>query len=267
MDKFNNPSGNVNNNDNNPWDYQPDQIDNTQEIPAVDNTEPTGENATNNEPDHAPEHTPSNHYNAPETKHKSHIGRNLFIGAVAVAVAGTVALFNGGQTSATAPEEPVPSEQISTDEDHNQPSLSSQTDNPNTESYDKAPSHADGLSIEEFANTCDASTLEQAYANEGGDLELRLAGRMEDMGYNVTNSGMRTTYDGVLCAAALGDFDLIDNSDKFGQIQVLAQIESNSFNIQLSVFPFDVETDKAVQYDTDTIPTPEEAAQILADNS
>ena len=36
MDKYNNPSDNTNNNDdNNTWDYQPDQIDDTQEIPVA----------------------------------------------------------------------------------------------------------------------------------------------------------------------------------------------------------------------------------------
>lgn len=273
MDKYNNPSGNTNSNDNNPWDYRPDQIADTQEIPVVDNTEPTEENAASNDPDHIPEYTPSSYYNASETEHKSHIGRNLFIGAVAVtAVAGSIALFNGNNqpTKATDATGITQTEQLTDTENSNTQfspdSYGLKPDPEKIQNYNDNMLYLDGLTVQEFSNSCGVDNLMQAYQYAGEDLGSRLETCVEQMGYNVNNSGIRTTAAGTLCATSLGSFDINTDDNKFGSIQILAQIEDNNFNIQISVFPFDPDIDKVIEYNTDTIPTPEEAAQILADN-
>lgn len=275
MDKYNNPSGNTNSNDNNPWDYRPDQIDDTQEIPVVDNAEPAEENAASNGPDHTPEYTPSSDYNAPETEHKSHIGRNLsIVGAVAVAaVAGSIALFNGNNqpTKATDATGITQTEQLTDTENSNtqfSPDLYGLKPDPEKiQNYNDNMLYLDGLTVQEFSNSCGVDNLMQAYQYAGEDLGSRLKTCVEQMGYNVNNYGIRTTAAGTLCATSLGSFDINTDDNKFGSIQILAQIEDNNFNIQISVFPFDPDTDKVIEYNTDTIPTPEEAAQILADNS
>lgn len=275
MDKYNNPSGNTNSNDNNPWDYRPDQIDDTQEIPVVDNAEPAEENAASNGPDHTPEYTPSSDYNAPETEHKSHIGRNLsIVGAVAVAaVAGSIALFNGNNqpTKATDATGITQTEQLTDTENSNtqfSPDLYGLKPDPEKiQNYNDNMLYLDGLTVQEFSNSCGVDNLMQAYQYAGEDLGSRLKTCVEQIGYNVNNYGIRTTAAGTLCATSLGSFDINTDDNKFGSIQILAQIEDNNFNIQISVFPFDPDTDKVIEYNTDTIPAPEEAAQILADNS
>lgn len=280
MDKYNNPSGNTNSNDNNPWDYRPDQIDDTQEIPVVDNTEPTEENAASNDPDHIPEYTPSSYYNASETEHKSHIGRNLFIGAVAVAaVAGAVAMFSGNQVKATQPNTsataPATHEQkkytggykyIHAENDTNveQPL---EPDANKIQEYKETEPYVDGLSVTEFSNYCGFDNLSESYQYRGETISGALEACIEDMGYNVPSSGIRTTPDGVLCITSLGEFELGTNTDSFGEIQVLAQIENNIFNIQLSIFPFSPDTDRVLEYNSDVVPTPDEARQMLADNN
>ena len=271
MDKHNNPSGNINNSNDNPWEYQANEVENTQEIPVVNDESPRG-NGDNNMHS-APEYTPSTY--APETKQESHLGRNLsIVGAVAVAaVAGSIALFNGNNqpTKATDATDITRTEQLTDTENSNTQfspdSYGLKPDPEKIQNYNDNMLYLDGLTVQEFSNSCGVDNLMQAYQYAGEDLGSRLKTCVEQMGYNVNNYGIRTTAAGTLCATSLGSFDINTDDNKFGSIQILAQIEDNNFNIQISVFPFDPDTDKVIEYNTDTIPTPEEAAQILADNS
>ncbi len=45
-------------------------------------------------------------------------------------------------------------------------------------------------------------------------------------------------------------------------MEVLAEIENNQFNISMSLFPFDKDTDRILEIETDTVPTPDGALQI-----
>ena len=266
MDRYNNPSDN--NNSYNPWESHDDNLDTTQEIPVIDDTNTTTTNDDAESNYNIPEYTPSSYNTAPETEHKSHIGRNFVIGAVAVAaVAGAAAMFSGNQTNAAGPITSSGTEISAPSHEINEPTTSTNPDTEKIQAYKDTQAYADGLTIQEFANSCGFDNLSDVYDYCGKDTSNHLQYEIGKMGYHVSNSGIKATYDGILCATSLAEFELIDNTDKFGQMQVLAEIENNNFNIQLSVFPFDIETDKIIEYDADTIPTPEEAAQILADNS
>ena len=133
--------------------------------------------------------------------------------------------------------------------------------------YKETEPYVDGLSVTEFSNYCGFDNLSESYQYRGETISGALEACIEDMGYNVPSSGIRTTPDGVLCITSLGEFELGTNTDSFGEIQVLAQIENNIFNIQLSIFPFNPDTDRVLEYNSDVVPTPDEARQMLADNN
>lgn len=185
--------------------------------------------------------------------------------AVAIALTSILALSGCNQTApSTAPsnneaaseatsEQPVTSQEVT---------ASAEPDSSKISNYNETQAYSDGLTVTEFANSCGFDNLQQAYQYAGDDLGSRLETCIEQMGYNVTNSGMRTTSSGILCATSLTSFELPDRDDKFVQMQVLAEIENNQFNIQMSLFPFDKDTDRTLEIETDTVPIPDGALQI-----
>lgn len=183
----------------------------------------------------------------------------------AIALAGVLALSGcnqatsspsttGNQTaSESADEQPATSQEVT---------ASTQPDSSKISNYNETQAYSDGLTVTEFSNSCGFDNLQQAYQYAGDDLGSRLATCIEQMGYNVTNYGIRTTSSGVLCATSLTFFELPDRQDKFVSMEVLAEIENNQFNISMSLFPFDKDTDRILEIETDTVPTPDGALQI-----
>ncbi len=183
----------------------------------------------------------------------------------AIALAGVLALSGcnqatsspsttGNQTaSESADEQPATSQEVT---------ASTEPDSSKISNYNETQAYSDGLTVTEFSNSCGFDNLQQAYQYAGDDLGSRLETCIEQMGYNVTNSGIRTTSSGVLCATSLTSFELPDRQDKFVAMEVLAEIENNQFNISMSLFPFDKDTDRILEIETDTVPTPDGALQI-----
>lgn len=183
----------------------------------------------------------------------------------AIALAGVLALSGCNQpatsssTTGNTTASEAASEQSATSEEV---AASTEPDPSKISNYNETQAYSDGLTVTEFANSCGFDNLQQAYQYAGDDLGSRLETCIEQMGYNVTNSGIRTTNSGVLCATSLTSFELPDRDDKFVQMQVLAEIENNQFNIQMSLFPFDKDTDRTLEIETDTVPTSDGALQI-----
>ena len=262
MDKHNNPSGNINNSNDNPWEYQANEVENTQEIPVVNDESPRG-NGDNNMHS-APEHTPSTY--APETKQESHLGRNLsIVGAVAVAaVAGAVAMFSGNQTNAAGPITSSGTEISAPSHETNEPTTSTNPDTEKIQAYKDTQAYADGLTIQEFANSCGFDNLSDVYNYCGEDISSRLQYEMSKMGYHINGYEMVTDPQGKLFSSISGSFVPENSATKLIGVGVEAYIEDNTYHIQMHSVP---NNGVYIDYNTDTIPTPEEAAQILADNS
>lgn len=265
MDRYNNPSDN--NNSYSPWESHDDNLDTTQEIPVVDDTDATTTNDDAESNYNIPEYTPSSYNTAPETEHKSHIGRNFVIGAVAVAaVAGAVAMFGSNQTNAAGPTTSSGTE-ISTPSYETNRGTATTSTNPDTkriQTYEDTQAYADGLTVQEFANSCGFDNLSDVYNYCGEDISSRLQYEMSKMGYHINGYEMITDPQGKLFSSISGSFVPENGSAKLIGVGVEAYIEDNTYRIQMHSVP---NNGVYIDYNTDTIPTPEEAAQILADNS
>lgn len=275
MDKHNNPSKNINNSNDNPWEYQVNEVENTQEIPVVSDESPRGNGDSNTHS--APEYAPSTY--APETEQKSHIGRNLFIGAVAVAaVAGAVVMFSGNQTNATRPNEsavaPATQEQKkytggykyigAEDESTIDTTTPLEPDTEKIQEYKEAEPYQDGLTVQEFANSQGFDAVADAYNYQGEDIRYSLKSIVGEMGYGLNSASCTTTSDGKPVISVGGTFDFSSGNISRGMIGVTYDPDGNNFYIQLSVIP--TTGDYVAEFSSDTIPTLDEARQILADN-
>lgn len=266
MDKHNNPSNNINNSNDNPWEHQANEVENTQEIPVVNDESPKG-NGDNNTHS-APEYTPSTY--APETKRESHLGRNLFIGAVAVAaVAGSIALFNGNNQSTKAIDTTgtTQAEQLAdtenSDTQFSPDSFGDQPDNNKIQAYKDSAAYSDGLSIQEFANSCGFDDLTEAYRYYGEDISNRLQSEMSAMGYHINGYEVVVSQQGELFSSISSSFTPSNGVANLVGVGVEAYVERNIYHIRIHSVP---SNGAHLEYDTDTIPTPDEAAQLLADN-
>ena len=274
MDKYNNPSGNTNSNDNNPWDYRPDQIDDTQEIPVVDNAEPVEENAASNGPDHTPEYTPSSDYNAPETEHKSHIGRNfLLAGLAAVAITGAVTLFNSNQTNAVSSEQPTLDQTVKYDNEESYTETTipdnayemQDSDPEKVYDYNHSDVMNDGLDASEIASSMGYDSLLLAVNSEGtNEVASGIITSVADMGYASGSSWDMTPANGKTALRTNYGFSM-DNGN--GGMTLYTFIQDGNFYIQLLETNDQGDNIASYDYDSNVVPTPEEAAQILADNS
>ena len=264
MDKYNNPSNNFNDNNDNPWEYQPDDISNTQELPVI-STEPAVSDGDEYESSSTSTHN-SFDTNAPETEHKSHIGRNLLIGAVAVAaVAGAVALFNGNTTNAAGPEQPISTNQ--TNDSGNEvysPTASTEPDRAKMQDYKNGKLYQDGLTVQEFANSCGFNTLSEVCDYYSDDSASRLQYEMSQMGYHANGYELMMDQKGELLITVSSSFTPNDDSTALISLGVEAYVYKDLYHVRIYNIPSD---GTSVEYDTDTIPTTDEAAQMLADNS
>ena len=264
MDKYNNPSGNINNSNDNPWEYQANEVENTQEIPVVNDESPRGNGDNNMHMHSAPEHIPSTY--APETKQESHLGRNLsIVGAVAVAaVAGAVVMFNGNQVNAVSPVE-ASTQNIAAQESTQEDNITTSTepDSQKIQNYKDSKPYEDGLTVQEFANSCGFDNLSEVCDYYSDDSASRLQYEMSQMGYHANGYELMMDQKGELLITVSSSF-APDNSSTLISLGVEAYIYKDLYHIRIYNMPND---GVSVEYDTDTIPTPEEAARILADNS
>lgn len=262
MDKHNNPSGNINNSNDNPWEYQTNDVENTQEIPVISDESPRGDGDNNTHS--APEYTPSTY--APETKQESHLGRNLFIGAVAVAaVVGAVAVFSGNQVNATSPAE-TSVQNVATQESTrgNNITTNIDPDSQKIQNYKDSKPYEDGLTVQEFANSCGFDNLSEVCDYYGDDSASRLQYEMSQMGYHANGYELTMDQKGELLITVSSSFTPNNDSATLISLGVEAYVYKDSYHIRIYNIPSD---GTSVEYDTDTIPTTEEAARILAENS
>ncbi len=263
MDRYDNPSDN--NNSYNPWESHDDDLGTTQDIPVAKNSDTTTTDEDAESDYSIPEYTPSSYNTAPETEHKSHIGRNFVIGAVAVAaVAGAAAMFSGNQTNAVGPITSSSTEISAPGYETNEPTTSTNPDTEKIQAYKDTQAYADGLTIQEFANSCGFDNLSDVYNYCGEDISSRLQYEMSKMGYHINGYEMVTDPQGKLFSSISGSFVPENGATKLIGVGVEAYIEDNTYRIQMHSVP---NNGVYIDYNTDTIPTPEEAAQILADNS
>ena len=269
MDKHNNPSGNINNSNDNPWEYQTNEVENTQEIPVVNDESPRGDGDNNTHS--APEYTPSTY--APETKQESHLGRNLFVGAVAaVAVTAAAVLFNGNTTNAASSKQPS-IEQSHTYEDEESYTEETLPDNA-YEMQDKDPkkvydyNHSDvmndGLDASEIASSMGYDSLLLAVNSEGtNEVANGIITSVADMGYASGGSWDMTPANGKTALRTNYGFSMNNGN---GGMTLYTFIQDGNFYIQLLETNNQGDNIASYDYNSDVIPTPDEAAQLLADN-
>ena len=267
MDRFNKPTNNNYLNDDssnygNEWEH--DDIDKTSELPPVGESRPT------------PEVSPN------------HRGRNIVIGAIAIAaIAGGVALFNSSNNAqATAPnsqpsittnandtssanigETLSPTPNAGADNIGETLSPTPDIDPTKIEHYDQTKPYTDGLSVEEFSNACGFDNLADAYTYRSGEkFANRLSFEIGNMGYYPSSRSADYTPDGQPCAKVLATFDTTSIVAKStGMLYVTALVDQNTFNIDISIAPLEA-GGKIYNYDSDTIPTVDETLEIIREH-
>lgn len=193
--------------------------------------------------------------------------RRIFVtgAALVAAVAGSVALVGCDQAGSTGTD--APSAEASAPNsaaDETTATTSTDPDTDKIQAYEDAEAYTDGLSVSEFANSCGFDTLSEAYAYWEDDIPSRLQYEMSKMGYHTNGYEMVTNPQGELFASIAASFTPDNGIAKLVGVGVEAYIDRNAFTIRIHGVP---NNDVRTEYDTDTIPTPDEAAQILADNS
>lgn len=122
-----------------------------------------------------------------------------------------------------------------------------------------------GLTVQAFLDLCDAESFSDAYVKEGDDLMFELQAQARELGYAI-DGGDVISSQGTACIYASGTFDMSD-MQAGGSFGVRINLNKEQFNIQLAERPESGgPSANVVNFDTDAIPTPEEAAEILVNN-
>ena len=130
--------------------------------------------------------------------------------------------------------------------------------------YKEAEPYQDGLTVQEFANSQGFDAVADAYNYQGEDIRYSLKSIVSEMGYGLNSASCTTTSDGKPVISVGGTFDFSSGNISRGMIGVTYDPDGNNFYIQLSVIP--TTGDYVAEFSSDTIPTLDEARQILADN-
>ena len=131
-------------------------------------------------------------------------------------------------------------------------------------SYEDEEAYTDGLSVDEFAESCGFKTVADAYNYYRDDLGGRLRAEVDRMGYHLDSDNASLGDDGKPYFTTGGTFDCTVDGVTCGMVGIAYNPQENNFHIQISVMPST--GDYVADFYDDTIPTAAEAAQIVADS-